>query len=253
MEENRKGNTLYAVLGVATLVVAIIGATFAYFSAQATATGDEIKGGTTNIALTLNVDRVLFGAGADETGAYMNLVPAQLDLSGDTAKANVANAVNSKCISGDYTGCHLYKITAKSASALTTASISLNNFDVTATDKDAWKFIVFTGLEATAEGTTTYTVSDILTGTTPEDFSTSTAKTGSAGYNLLGLSEGFTANEEKVFYLLVYLGNIEQIQNPTSTENEYSGIGDYSGSVSFKAAEANVVANFNTTTSIGEE
>ena len=34
MEENKKGaNTLYAVIGIATLVVAIIGATFAYFSA----------------------------------------------------------------------------------------------------------------------------------------------------------------------------------------------------------------------------
>lgn len=251
MKENKKGNTLYAVLGVATLVVAIIGATFAYFSAQATATGDEITGGTTDIALTLNVDRVLFGAAEDETGAYKNLVPAQLDLSGDTAKANVANAVNSKCISGDYTGCHLYKITAKSASALTTASISLNSFNVTATDKDAWKFIVFTGLEATAAGTTTYTVSNIVTGTTPQDFSTSTATT--TGYNILGSSEGFTANEEKVFYLLVYLGNIDQVQNPTSTENEYSGTGTYSGSVSFKAAEANVVANFNTSATVGGE
>lgn len=36
MEENKKGaNTLYAVIGIATLVVAIIGATFAYFSATA--------------------------------------------------------------------------------------------------------------------------------------------------------------------------------------------------------------------------
>ena len=34
MEENRKGTgVFYAVVGVATLVVAIIGATFAYFSA----------------------------------------------------------------------------------------------------------------------------------------------------------------------------------------------------------------------------
>lgn len=247
MNENRKGSTLYAVLGVATLVVAIIGATFAYFSASATKE-NVITGGTTDIALSLNVERVLFGAEEDATGAYDNLVPAELDLSGTNAKNNVANAVNSKCISGEYTGCHLYKITAKSNGALTSATLSLNKFNVTATDKDAWKFIVFTGTETGAENNTTYTVSDILTGTTAENFKDSTAATAN-GYNLLGASEGFTAEEEKVFYLLVYLGNVEEVQNPTDESNEYSGTGTYSGSVSFEGAEATVVANFNTNVS----
>ena len=42
-ENNRKGpGVFYAVVGVATLVVAIIGATFAYFSAQAS-TGAEVS------------------------------------------------------------------------------------------------------------------------------------------------------------------------------------------------------------------
>lgn len=56
MEENRKGTgVFYAVVGVATLVVAIIGATFAYFSATAT-NNDTIVGGTAtgnNIALAV--------------------------------------------------------------------------------------------------------------------------------------------------------------------------------------------------------
>ena len=60
-ENNRKGpGVFYAVMGVATLVVAIIGATFAYFSAAATAEGDEIIGQTNNdlaSALSLNVQR----------------------------------------------------------------------------------------------------------------------------------------------------------------------------------------------------
>ena len=44
MEENRKGTgVFYAVVGVATLVVAIIGATFAYFSASAT-NDTDVKG-----------------------------------------------------------------------------------------------------------------------------------------------------------------------------------------------------------------
>ena len=55
-ENNRKGTgVFYAVVGVATLVVAIIGATFAYFSATAT-NNDTIVGGTAtgnNIALAV--------------------------------------------------------------------------------------------------------------------------------------------------------------------------------------------------------
>ena len=49
MEEKKGQGTLYLVIGIATLVVAIIGATFAYFSAQATAEGDKIQGGTNNV------------------------------------------------------------------------------------------------------------------------------------------------------------------------------------------------------------
>lgn len=57
MEENRKGTgVFYAVVGVATLVVAIIGATFAYFSASATndtdVTGTTAKGASLAIAIT---------------------------------------------------------------------------------------------------------------------------------------------------------------------------------------------------------
>lgn len=44
MEEKKGQGTLYLVIGIATLVVAIIGATFAYFSAQATS-ADKIQGG----------------------------------------------------------------------------------------------------------------------------------------------------------------------------------------------------------------
>lgn len=268
MEENRKGNTLYAVLGVATLVVAIIGATFAYFSASATATG-EIKGGTSDIgsALTLTVTRELFGAEepTDEEGKkFENLVPANLDISTDAnAKANIANALNNKCIANGYTGCHLYKITATSAQTLEAADVLLNSFATAGvTDKASWKFVVFTATESTAETATTYTVNRIITGTTPENFSTSDAvKTGAnEGYNINkdedGENDGMTAATDKVFYLLVYLEDNDKVQNPGAEDTanaQYSAVGSYSGSVIFNAAGGKVVANFNTTTPIGGE
>lgn len=43
MENNNSRGVFYGVIGVATLVVAVIGATFAYFSAQAASNSDAIK------------------------------------------------------------------------------------------------------------------------------------------------------------------------------------------------------------------
>ena len=68
-ENNRKGpGVFYAVVGVATLVVAIIGATFAYFSAQASTKDGDISGGTSDVgaALSLNVTRDLVEASSEE-------------------------------------------------------------------------------------------------------------------------------------------------------------------------------------------
>ena len=252
MEENKKGSTLYVVLGVATLVVAIIGATFAYFSASASVGGDTIQGGTSDVgnALSIKVDRVLFGAEKDGTGAYSNLVPAVIDVDA----TGIAKAVNGKCVSKGYTGCHLYKITATTQQDLAAANILLHSFDVTGTgtiDKESWKFVVFTGTEATEgeEGsqTTTYTVSSII-GNAAQSFTGDAAQVpteadANLGYNInsgLGLTKG-----DHVYYLLVYLANKENnIQNPTDNTNEHNAVGTYSGSIAFNAAGGKVVANF---------
>ena len=56
MENNNRNNgrgIFYGVIGVATLVVAIIGATFAYFSASVTGINNMETGSTT---LSLNYD-----------------------------------------------------------------------------------------------------------------------------------------------------------------------------------------------------
>ena len=253
MEEKKGQGTLYLVIGIATLVVAIIGATFAYFSAQATS-ADKIKGGTSNVGTSLNltVDRVLFGAEAGDN--YNNLVPAQLTLSND----GIAKVVNNKCVASGYTGCHLYKITATSNQDLPAADLLLQSFRTeSVVDTSAWKFIVFTADEATSETGTTYTVKNLVTGTeAAQDFKTSDAikdaTTAPYGYNIhkndKGTSAGMTANTAYDYYLLIYLADNDQIQNPTAedTENQqYSATGTYSGSVVLNAAGGKVVANFN--------
>ena len=54
MNENNNGRGLfYGVIGVATLIVAIIGATFAYFSVNASITNNNgISGDTVNVSDT---------------------------------------------------------------------------------------------------------------------------------------------------------------------------------------------------------
>ena len=102
-ENNRKGpGIFYAVVGVATLVVAIIGATFAYFSASAESP-DKVKGTTANSAdLTLTVERV----SDDATAA--NMIPMKDDL----LQSGVTGTGGKQCVDKNgNTACQIYKIT----------------------------------------------------------------------------------------------------------------------------------------------
>ena len=101
--ENRKGpGVFYAVIGVATLVVAIIGATFAYFSvttqsAANAVTGETGEGAKDNFSLT--VDRVSTDANGKLIPLAQNLMPNALTASQQCVDSN-GNTV-----------CQVYKIT----------------------------------------------------------------------------------------------------------------------------------------------
>lgn len=69
MENNSKGSNIFlGVIGVATLIVAIIGATFAFFGAQ-------IEGGSGN--LKVNSTTLSLGYEDDTSGIKTNLIPAE--------------------------------------------------------------------------------------------------------------------------------------------------------------------------------
>ena len=66
--ENKKGNGIFlGVIGVATLIVAIIGATFAYFSASTNSTDNAIRVNSTQLSL---------GYSDDTSQLKTNLIPA---------------------------------------------------------------------------------------------------------------------------------------------------------------------------------
>ena len=125
MEENKKGmNVIYPVLGIATLVVAIIGATFAYFSAERTA---DLQGGTIAEAagLVLDVKSVTYDPTFASTGS--NIVPLNLRL-GDTEGKDTVDqfdlAMTNKC--RDSLGnniCEVYKISVTNQSESNTVQV----------------------------------------------------------------------------------------------------------------------------------
>jgi len=108
--ENRKGNGIFlGVVSVATLVVAIIGATFAYFSASTNSAEDAV-----------NLTAYEFNAGIDveylapNTGAA--LIPIDADELVENTQSNhlsyALNEATKKCIDeNNYQVCALYKVT----------------------------------------------------------------------------------------------------------------------------------------------
>lgn len=113
MENNNGKGIFYGVIGVATLIVAIIGATFAYFTAT-TRSGQLITGSAATASLDVKVDRLTGyseGEGAaTATDAKYVMVP-QLDVAlGEALKGSDVTG-NKACI--DANGslvCEIYKI-----------------------------------------------------------------------------------------------------------------------------------------------
>ena len=221
-EENRKGpGVFYAVVGVATLVVAIIGATFAYFSASVSpdANSDAITGGTNDVggtALSLTVNKVDLGG----TATSDLLVPAIISTA-DTTGINAATA--KKCEEGGYTGCHVYEITATSTQTVAAADLLLT-LSTDATTGTNWKYVVYQGTATAATGITT-----------------NTAAFPASSVDILS-TPGLTAATPATYYLMIYLENTNSVQNDaTTTATDQTGT--YTGSVTLQAAGNQVRAD----------
>ena len=214
MENNGKG-IFYGVIGVATLIVAIIGATFAFFSASATVEGNNTLTGATNEniggALSASVTRLDV---RDTATAGPGLVPATNDLG---TASEITKAATAKCVVAGYTGCHLYKIYAKTTLAVQSATLKLDEIKLTDVKNSAdWKYVLYQGTSETAPGATINKKSFNGTGDVLFD-------------------GAMTAGQEETWYLLVYIENKDVAQND-ETNDETNVLGSYSGSVSFAAA-----------------
>ena len=144
--ENKKGSEIFlGVIGVATLIVAIIGATFAYFSAN---TGSEDEAiGATSTAVSLSYEDKL------NTSLSTALIPSAENIATYGAMNATWLASNDTCV--DENGneiCSLYEFTVTNPSSTTALDINFS-LDVVTNDFTNLKYKIYAGsISPSAEG-----------------------------------------------------------------------------------------------------
>lgn len=129
--ENKKGSGVFlGVVSVATLIVAIIGATFAFFSTQTNSDEGVVNVSAYEFATTVtSVERVFPDEETNATALEQGLIPlnAQKSITTEVAEINtyLLHAVNTKkCVDDKgYMVCALYEVTLTNTS---TSSAELN-------------------------------------------------------------------------------------------------------------------------------
>ena len=208
-ENNRKGSgVFYAVVGVATLVVAIIGATFAFFSATAT-NSDAIVGGTAtgnNIALAVKPIAPV------TEGRTENMIP----MLENNLQDGLTGTGGKSCIdSNGNTVCQVYKVT-------------VTNNGATAVKLDAT--LNLTTAKGSGEGTGTNMKWQLIENATTEGSVGTMKSQGTAELFADNLSLAAGANQE--YYIVVWL-----LETGGPQDSSDAGI-NYTGTVTVNAVGA---------------
>ena len=199
MNENNNGRGLfYGVIGVATLIVAIIGATFAYFSVNASITNNNgISGDTVELS-----DTTIAGTLTRVTPSTVSMVP----LKTEELQKGITGEGNQKCI--DENGakvCDIYTLTINNTS---NAPVSLaGNLNITATDMADLRWSLLESPDS-ATGATAKAVSDTVI----------------VANELLAAKNG-----TKTYHFVIWFNETDGDQNAQAGKS-------YAGTVSFTAA-----------------
>lgn len=231
--ENKRGSGIFlGVIGVATLIVAIIGASFAYFSAQVSSGEGAVNVSAYDTA-GLTVTSVEPVAPLDsEMAALVGIVPLAAEKKNTEGKTMLEHAINKateKCI--DDKGklvCRLYKATINN----TTSNPVTFNIEVgTATNeagtgegKEAFKDLKFQSLSGT-EGSLTLNGSPATIGT-------------KAGTSVLAQNAKVTATAggNTVHYFVIYLD--EAYTDEAEPKDQSSQMGaKFSGKVIYSTGD----------------
>lgn len=214
MEENKKGpGVFYAVVGVATLVVAIIGATFAYFSASAQNTTD-INGNTAAAAnLTLTVKLV------SDVATAKNLVP----MHGTDLTKGLTGTDGKSCVDANgNTVCQVYEM------KLTNGSKDIGvNVDGT----------------MTLNGTPNMKWEVLQTATTLKTGATAVSN-GTAG-NVVK-NDALTASGDATYYVVIWLEELDQSQDETDAGKNFTATVNFNAVNAEGDAQSGITASFGT-------
>ena len=214
MEENRKGTgVFYAVVGVATLVVAIIGATFAYFSASATNNTDVTGTTASKAALTLTIARV------SDSNTVRNMIPM---LSTDLQKG--VTGTNSKsCIDANgNTVCQVYKVTIGNSSKDIGVTVD-GTMNLTSTGKNMKWQVLTDATTVNADATT------VVQGTNGD----------------IVKKQALTAEGYQDFYLVIWLEETNTEQDADDAGKEFTGTVTFSGVNADGSTSNGITAKFN--------
>ena len=213
MEEKRKSEKaplIYAIVGVAVLIVAVAGSTFAFFTASDTA-DTKITGETLDIDLGVSITKI----SADGTKGA-GLIPIHDGTtSGSTSQLQAAATAN--CVDkNNYTACQIYKITLTNGGTDATTVDTTIEFDAaTMSNYQHLKWAPMTGAKQMGTGT----------------FAASTT----AAKIFSDVSLGSTTVEQ---YVMVYVNN-------TGVDQTSQDSGAFSGTIKVTASTgAQVQASF---------
>ena len=236
MEENyeKRKSKLPLLIGILSLILVLsVGGVYAYFSARATNSGQNITGRTLDIngsTLTIAASRV--NLNPSPAPVSDNLLPAKFGVDPtEITTTEVNKALSKQCVVGGYTGCHVWKITASATQDIPTANIRLNLNVNTVTDKDEWSYVVYTGTDSSAGAV-------LNKGLINTDFGNTTNTIDI--HNGASLSNGTPA----IYYVMVYLNNTNSVQNDGVNDNTTNETGTYNGSVILEAMGGEVKVNF---------
>ena len=253
MEENKtkKKAYLYLVIGALLVIAFTVGGVYAYFAARVSTNQNAITGQTLDIndtTLSIAAERVSLVPNPAPQGYSApvsdDLVPANFGIPvSQMTTTEVNRALDNYCEGEGYTGCHVWKITATSSQTLPSANIKLNlNLPINSLDcdepctlptidKSQWSYIVYTGDNDEAGAI-------LNKGTIVTDFPTSGSTID------IHNGAGLTANVSVIYYVMVYLNNVNSAQNDGRTLGTTSATGTYNGSVILEAMGGQIKVDF---------
>ena len=230
-EEDKRKKKLPILIIFAVIFILSIGGVYAFFYARAENSGQTITGQTLDIngsTLTISATRV----DLNPNPASDTLVPAYFGVSqSEMTTTEVNRALNKKCTNnGNYTGCHVWKITASTTQNIPSANIKLNLSLSNVTDTDEWSYIVYRGTDNSA-------TSILNKGKIDADFPNDSTIDIHSGASL-------STSSPAIYYVMIYLNSVSAVQNDGVVNNTTDARGIYNGTVTLEAMGGSVKVDF---------